>query len=292
MYLKPMALRKMENQTSSFFLPYSISLILHAVIITFLIVKPEFAPRKQSSQSVISVSMVSLPTSTPASVKPTTSASKEIAPPKEEAAAPKPKPVAAAPAPPEQTQAPVPRIKKIKRSLKKETFKSNKVVSSALKNLKEKVETSKPDPKTSVFEKLRRKVQEQESDRMKMAVEQTDANATQSTGEGDGKGLSGQQRAELVDLYRLEIAYQIQKNWAFSDQMAGLGSSLRASVIIKVMPNGEIRDIAFIDRSGNTVLDDSVYKALIKSSPVDAHPKGVVAPYVEMGLNFTPEGVR
>jgi colicin import membrane protein len=73
-------------------------------------------------------------------------------------------------------------------------------------------------------------------------------------------------------LYRLEVAFQIQKNWAFNEQLAGDDQSLVAAIVFKVMPDGEIRDIFFTDRSGNTYLDESAYKAIVKSNPVDSHP--------------------
>jgi colicin import membrane protein len=77
----------------------------------------------------------------------------------------------------------------------------------------------------------------------------------------------------LIDLYRIEIAYQIQKNWAFNEQLAGDDQSLVAAIVFKVMPDGEIRDVFFTDHSGNAYLDESAYKAIIKSNPVDSHPQ-------------------
>jgi colicin import membrane protein len=58
------------------------------------------------------------------------------------------------------------------------------------------------------------------------------------------------------------------------------------------MPDGEIRDIFFTDRSGNTYLDESAYKAIVKSNPVDSHPNGLAQPYVVMAIRFTPQGIR
>ena len=58
------------------------------------------------------------------------------------------------------------------------------------------------------------------------------------------------------------------------------------------MPNGEIKDLFFTDRSGNSHFDESAYRAVMKSNPVDPHPAGLIRPYVQMGLRFTPEGVK
>ena len=60
----------------------------------------------------------------------------------------------------------------------------------------------------------------------------------------------------------------------------------------KVMPNGEIRDVTFMDRSGNKYLDESGYRAIMKSNPVKPHPDGIVRAYVLMGVRFTPEGMQ
>ena len=63
-------------------------------------------------------------------------------------------------------------------------------------------------------------------------------------------------------------------------------------LVFKVMPNGEIRDVFFTDRSGNNNFDESAYRAIMKSNPVDPHPPGIIRPYVQMGLRFTPEGIK
>ena len=104
--------------------------------------------------------------------------------------------------------------------------------------------------------------------------------------------LSGKQRADLIDNYRVEIAYQVQEHWAFSEQMAGDAKNLEAKLVFKVMPNGEIQDIFFTDRSGNQYLDESAYKAVMKSNPVSPHPKGIFDPFIYVGIVFGPEGVR
>jgi len=93
-------------------------------------------------------------------------------------------------------------------------------------------------------------------------------------------------------MYRLEIAYAIQKNWAYADQLGGDKGTLVASIVMKVLPDGRIEDIFFTDRSGNPYLDESAYKAIVKSSPVRPHPNGLNQPYIEMGLRFTPKGVQ
>ena len=93
-------------------------------------------------------------------------------------------------------------------------------------------------------------------------------------------------------MYRIEIAYRIQEHWAYSEQLAGGVDKVQASLVFKVLPSGEIIDIFYVDRSGNTFLDESAYKAIVKANPVDPHPRGIIEPFVMVGLRFTPEGVK
>lgn len=295
MQSKAFTINKPEKQTASLFLPFTISIICHAVLIVVLILDPNFSTRKREMPNVISVSMVSMSKKTSAAPKAASSEKKESAPPKKasEAAQPLPLPKAE---PESKTESPdkkdnAPRLKRIKRSLKKKTFKSEKVVKSAIKDLEKKVEDTRPDPTAAAFASIRKKVKAQEEARAK-----EQAALEFGGGEGDerveGGDSTGQGRAELIDMYRLEIAHEVQKNWAFLGQMAEVDSNLQALLVFKVMPNGEIRDVFFTDRSGNSFLDESAYRAVIKSDPVEPHPRGIVAPYVEMGLRFTPQGVK
>ena len=97
---------------------------------------------------------------------------------------------------------------------------------------------------------------------------------------------------ELVDIYKIEVAFQVERHWAFSEQLAGEGGALQASLVFRVLPSGDVTDIRFTERSGNTYLDDSAYKAIVKASPVSPHPEGVREPYVTVALRFTPQGIR
>ena len=115
-----------------------------------------------------------------------------------------------------------------------------------------------------------------------------------ATGTGiPGAGGSGGKRTlEITDLYKIEVAFQVERNWAFSRQVAGDNNTLQASIVFRVLPSGEITDIRFTQKSGNTYLDDSVYRAVVKANPVSPHPDTIRVPYVTVALRFTPEGMR
>lgn len=187
---------------------------------------------------------------------------------------------------------------KKKTALKYKTMKSKEVLKSALQQLEKKVEEQPARQLEDTIKRLQDKVSKQ--------GKPSSSTNTQNQGEGEGQsegvsdelkktgvfGTGSEKEAELIDIYRTEVAFSIQKNWAYSEQLAGGGQDLEVLVVIKVMPNGEITDIFFTDRSGNAYLDDSAYKAIKKSSPVKPHPDGLQRSYVEMGLRFTPAGVQ
>ena len=178
---------------------------------------------------------------------------------------------------------------KQKTSLKKKTLKASKVKKSALKDIEKKVEKTSLDQITSALDRLKTKVEEQEVEKRLEDTASPDQSPAAAGSEGTGQGGRA---GELIDIYRVEIAYQIQKNWAFPEQLAGGRSDLQTLLVFKVMPNGEIRDLFFTDRSGNSHFDESAYRAVMKANPVDSHPAGIIRPYVQMGLRFTPEGVK
>jgi colicin import membrane protein len=282
----------------SLYVPLAISFGCHLVFLLLFVVTPGLRFDRPQSQSVINVRMVSFkqsaPTAsakpavakkTPAVKKPETAKKASVTPPIKKKTA-----VATKPAP----------NPKPKTSLKKKTFKSTQVVKQAIQQLEQKVAAeadtakaeSEPEPLKSALDRLRQQVGKTEADRSQQAAKTTDTGSAQATGRPGKFNENGTKTAQLIDLYRVEIAFQIQKNWAFNEQLAGGEGALVAAIVFKVMPDGEIRDIFFTDRSGNDYLDDSAYKAIVKSNPVDNHPAGLSQPYVQMGLRFTPQGIR
>ena len=96
---------------------------------------------------------------------------------------------------------------------------------------------------------------------------------------------------DAIDLYRFQVAYEIQKRWVFSEKVPE-SKELVTAIIFKVMPNGKIVDIKYTDQSGNDALDKSAYNAINNSSPVEPFPENISIPYIEIGLRFTPNGTE
>ncbi|QTA87546.1 TonB family protein [Desulfonema magnum] len=105
---------------------------------------------------------------------------------------------------------------------------------------------------------------------------------------GTGRGGTGGYSSELPEIYKAQLRYHIEKNWAFAEHLAGGRSDLRAILAVKVLSDGNIADVWFEKKSGNRYLDESAYKAVRKSAPFPPLPGG--EPSRELRLRFGPEG--
>jgi len=262
-----------------FALPFSVSFAAHALLLALFIFTPSGSPRKILLPPVISVTMVTLPTA--ADPVPTPVGSKQSTAKKPQRPAKKAD-VSLAPSKTAQSDD----KPKIIKSLKKKTFKPSKVVESALTRIEKSVEAEQANAVQAAIDRLRSKVQEQPG------PDAPRATAKKQIGVPGKVKVDSKEVVEIIHIYQVEIAYQIQKNWAFSQSLAGGAKDLNALVVFKVMPDGEIRDIWFDKRSGNAYLDESARRAIMKTNPASPHPEGLSKPFVTVGLNFTPEGIK
>jgi colicin import membrane protein len=186
-----------------------------------------------------------------------------------------------------------PKVKE-KKSLKEATKDSQKMIERAIERIEKKV--SEPDTSSvaSAIDRLKKKFGETETGAGRPSPPAPTAGQGGGGGPagGAGGGGGGPGAIEPIDIYRATVASQVERNWAFSPQLAGGDKSLRVGLVFKVLPSGEITDIRYTERSSNSYLDDSAYKAIVKSSPVAAHPPPIKAPYVVVAIRFTPEGIR
>jgi colicin import membrane protein len=186
-----------------------------------------------------------------------------------------------------------PKLKE-KKSLKEATKDTQKLIERAIDRIEKKV--SEPDTSSvaSAIERLKKKFGDAETAAPRPGP--TGAAAGQGGGGGPygagGGGGGGPGQIEPIDIYRATVASHVERNWAFSSQLAGNDKNLKVGLVFKVLPSGEITDIRFSERSNNAYLDDSAYRAIVKSSPVAPHPAMIKAPYVTVAIRFTPEGIR
>lgn len=120
----------------------------------------------------------------------------------------------------------------------------------------------------------------------KPSVPQT-SGRTGSVGRGPaGGGAPG----AISDIYRAQLTYQVERNWAFPEHLADVRGDLVTVLVVNIMPSGHIKDVWFKDRSGNSYLDDSAYRAVMKSNPLPPLPQGYNA--YTVALVFTPSGLN
>ena len=285
---------------------FGISLIMHLIFIGSVVLLPESNPRPRLGQGTINVSLVSLPgppktdpgpAVSPAPV-PKPAVKTDAVPVKKvkkepaiEPPSPKPTPVSPKPAK-TVSLAPKQSKPKQKKSLKKKTQNRQKMIDQALSGVQKNVEQAQSDSVRQAIDRLKEKVAQSEAAAPRPNQTAKAIPGAAGSGRSGAAGAGGKRALEITDLYKIEVAFQIERHWAFSQQVAGAGRALQASLVFRVMPNGEITDIRFTQKSGNSYLDDSAYKAVVKANPVSPHPAEIRVPYVTVALRFTPEGLR
>ena len=182
---------------------------------------------------------------------------------------------------------------KIKTSLKKETFKSTQAIKNALNRIEKQVEETKPaDPLASALDRIKSKVEKTEAATAKSPSKETASGQASGGGGGGGTGGTGAFGIQPIDFYRSLLPDHINNNWVFNEQLFSGRTDLVSVIVIKIMQNGEISDIWFEKKSGNSYFDDSVLKAVKKSNPLPPLPKEFARPYYDLGLIFTPKGLK
>jgi colicin import membrane protein len=269
------------DSTSSFVLFFSVSAVFHLIFFVGLVFAPRLTPERNFSKAAINVKLVSLPDS----------GTQRISHGKAIFKTPEQTITQEAYKKPSKTVSLTPAKEKVKKSLKKKTFKSDRVVKNAISEIKKKIDESKPKPLSDALEKLQREV-DQSGPARRLKNNQTNRVAGPNIA-GHGKsGGKSDKTPEIMQIYGAEIAWQIKKNWVFSEDFAGGITDLEVALAIKIMPNGEIKEIWFDKKSGNSFLDDSAYKAIMKSNPLPPLPKGYLLPNYTVGLKFGPKGIK
>lgn len=269
-----------------------ISSICHAIVFAALLLIPDLTPAKKISFPVVNVRLVSLPAQAPV----VQAVQQQEAKSKKEAVVPKTKAKKKVPvAKPENksqkkisTEKATKKTKKRpKQSLKHKTFKSSKVLESTLSRLKKEVDESRPPSLEKALNRLEKQVKKSDQPPPKQK------SAPRAIPEGSGAAMAGgQEIRNRIQIYNAEIAYQIRKNWAFSEQLAGDSKDLETALGITILPDGQIEKIWFDQKSGNRYLDESAYRAIKKSNPLPPLPQGTFDTSYTVGFRFGPKGMK
>lgn len=101
---------------------------------------------------------------------------------------------------------------------------------------------------------------------------------------GIGMG-GGEIRPPEFFTYRDLIKRTVKKNWSWFDT----STSLRATIYFAISADGEISDVSIVKGSGNSLFDNSVLRAVLKSSPLPPPPENVYKWFKEVRTEFDPQ---
>ncbi|MCI5221634.1 MAG: cell envelope integrity protein TolA [Candidatus Electrothrix sp. AR4] len=106
---------------------------------------------------------------------------------------------------------------------------------------------------------------------------------------GSGGGLANSDVIERQ--YGATLNDRIRSQWQLPEIIT-TKPNLRAMVALTVRQDGSIKDMRIEQRSGDTVFDQSVIKALRNAEPMPIFPSLINKATLEFDLIFTPNGVR
>ena len=278
--------QKLMTAEKKFSLWLAAAAFMHALVLFLLLYLQIWDSGRHVKPKIISVSLISLPgsggagvhsespgaNSPPPAVEP---AVKDAVPEKLQPVAPKPVPVEP------------PRPKVVDKPVD---------INKALERLKQKVaEKTPPLSQPAASSTLNKALAD-----LQQKVKNNDRQA--GTGSGEGRPGSYGGRSSVgkgsgsggtADPYKAEIAGIIQQNWSFSNPLLKKNSyGMNVYVRINILADGTIRQIVFDKRAPSEYLNNSVKKALEKSSPLPALPKEAGSRDVWIGFVFTPEGIE
>jgi TonB family protein len=183
--------------------------------------------------------------------------------------------------------------------VKKEEPKKEEPRTEPAKESKEIKSTAAPDE--GAMDKVRERLIQSALDRVKSRAESTQKAAGSSKsgeilsvgpGEGDGAAALGQGgrgggtavRGAEFFTYQAKIVNTIKENWAWPGQKG----SLKALVRFSIKDNGEITGLKIAEPSGDAAFDESILRALRKSSPLPPPPESYRKDFAQVEMNFQP----
>lgn len=282
---------------NSFYFWLAIATILHVVVLSTAFFLQILDARKQVEPRMVSITLVALPTqeSTPAiAVNPSVAkvilpqaTSLPLLPPPVE------KKVNTVSVTPLSTKSkPVKTVSPETMPAKKSPGKQD--LSSALERLQQMVGDKTQPPQQSSGSTVKRALAELEKRVNAEKVPALAGGSGEQASVADGKGGAGKEYggsgASLA--YKKRIAAIIQRNWELANPLLKNSAGMNVTVRITIFSDGSIGQILFVRKSLSEYLNNSVKKALEKSSPLPPLPREEGAHGVWVTFVFTPEGIE
>lgn len=122
---------------------------------------------------------------------------------------------------------------------------------------------------------------------------QSTANATKKAAGGSSvirRSTMGGQIGLARRLYYTEVWSAIRSQWALPEFLKS--RQLEAVLVLTVRRDGKIISIRFEKKSGNTLFDESVLRAVRKANPLPAFPEIYSPPEERIGVRFRPQDLQ
>lgn len=260
-----------------FLTAFTISVFLHVLLVAGSFYLQYLEGLKRPQLKTIDVSLVTLPG--PGSPEKADMSDKQIA-----VQEPQPEPVPESPVAPPPPVDPEPEkkqesVKKVPEKISEKPKKNDKKPKEPGQNAAKK----QPSDFERTLEQLREKVRQgPPSDLYKRS-----GPGRFATGEGEYGAPMGPKERYLV-----EVVTIIRRNWSFTPQLIRGNGEVKAYVALTISPGGVISNITLDRGSISVYFNDTVIKAIEKSSPLPPVPAEVGAQAMRIGLVFTPQGIE
>jgi TonB family protein len=135
---------------------------------------------------------------------------------------------------------------------------------------------------------------EQETRQVKSAIEGIRKRVTIGstgaieTGEGATGGASSGIMSIKHKIYYNLIWQRIRSVWVLPEKALGGKKNLETIITIRIARDGQIEEMQFEKKSGNSYLDESALRAIKKSNPLPPLPPGMEGDKFDVGIRFTP----
>jgi len=281
------------------------SLALHGALILSLFLMPFLPSRSTPSYPIYTVDLVGgekiggknlgteLPSSVtkapPKTVPETLSTTKET---KQETKKEKPKPT-------EEKAKAVEKVPIQEKSLVTEATKRDPAKKEPIKETKTEPKPAKTEPNTegAALDRVRESLIQSAVDRVKSRAESAQKppqGEVISSGPGEGEGAAslglggrggGTVKGMEFIIYQNRMFLSIKENWAW----VGQKSNLRVVVHFSIKENGEITGLKIVQPSGDPSYDESVLRAVKKSSPLPPPPESYRKEFADVEVTFRPK---
>lgn len=168
---------------------------------------------------------------------------------------------------------------------------ANNQLQKALDRIKQHVDQNPPLPQPSSVSTLNSALARLQQKVKSAGTGNGGASGSSGVG-GGGGGEKGSGTGGTSKSYKAAVASIIQQNWDFSGTLLKNSGGMAVYVRINILPDGTISQIIFDRRAASEYLNNSVKKAIQKSSPLPVLPKEEGSRDVWIGFVFSPEGIE